>query len=134
MRDSQRISRQDFLKLSGAGLAGTALLGVAGCSGSSGGKEIKLSLNSGWIESVAIAALTKVLLERDLGYEPMKLENLELGLLFQSIADGEVDAFQDLWLPTTHKSYWEKVKDDVDHIEPWYKGEVNLGLAVPNYA
>ncbi len=78
--------------------------------------------------------MTKVLLERDLGYEPMELENLELGLLFQSVADGEVDAFQDLWMPTTHKSYWEKVKNDVVRLEPWYKGEVNLGLAVPNYA
>jgi glycine betaine/proline transport system substrate-binding protein len=134
MRDSQRISRQAFLKLSGAGLAGTALLGVAGCAGSSGSKELRLALNSGWIESVAVAALTKVLLERDLGYEAVPLENLELGLLFQSVADGEVDAFQDLWMPTTHKSYWEEVKEDAVRIGPWYKGEVNLGLAVPNYA
>jgi glycine betaine/proline transport system substrate-binding protein len=134
MRDSQRISRQDFLKLSGAGLAGTALLGVAGCAGSSGSKELKLALNSGWIESVAVAALTKVLLERDLGYEAVEMQNLELGLLFHSVASGDLDAFQDLWLPTTHKSYWEEVKNDVVHIEPWYKGEVNLGLAVPNYA
>lgn len=141
MLDRQGISRRDFLKLSGAGLAGTALLGVAGCSGagssgagSSGSKELKLSLNSGWIESVAIAALTKALLENDLGYETVEMENLELGPLFQGVASGELDAFQDLWLPSTHKSYWEKVKDDVVHIKPWYKGEVNLGLAVPNYA
>lgn len=134
MRDSQRISRQDFLKLSGAGLAGTALLGVAGCAGSPGSKELNLAFASGWLESVAVAALTKVLLERDLGYEAVTMESLELGLLFQSVADGELDAFQDLWMPTTHKSYWEKVKDDVVRLDPWYKGEVNLGLAVPNYA
>ena len=134
MRDGQRISRQDFLKLSGAGLAGTALLGVAGCAGSPGSKELKLAFASGWLESVAVAALTKVLLERDLGYEAVTMESLELGLLFQSVADGELDAFQDLWMPTTHKSYWEKVKNDVVRLDPWYKGEVNLGLAVPNYA
>jgi glycine betaine/proline transport system substrate-binding protein len=134
MRHSQRISRQDFLKLSGAGLAGTALLGVAGCAGSPGSKELNLAFASGWLESVAVAALTKVLLERDLGYEAVTMESLELGLLFQSVADGEMDAFQDLWMPTTHKSYWEKVKDDVVRLDPWYKGEVNLGLAVPNYA
>jgi glycine betaine/proline transport system substrate-binding protein len=134
MRDSQRISRQDFLKLSGAGLAGTALLGVAGCAGSPGSKELNLAFASGWLESVTVAALTKVLLERDLGYEAVTMESLELGLLFQSVADGELDAFQDLWMPTTHKSYWEKVKNDVVRLDPWYKGEVNLGLAVPNYA
>jgi glycine betaine/proline transport system substrate-binding protein len=134
MRHSQRISRQDFLKLSGAGLAGTALLGVAGCAGSPGSKELKLAFASGWLESVAVSALTKVLLERDLGYEAVTMESLELGLLFQSVADGELDAFQDLWMPITHKSYWEKVKNDVVRLDPWYKGEVNLGLAVPNYA
>ncbi len=32
-----RISRRDFLKISGAGLAGAALLGVAGCGGGGGG-------------------------------------------------------------------------------------------------
>jgi peptide/nickel transport system substrate-binding protein len=32
-RDSIQISRRDFLKLSGAGLAGATLLGVAGCGG-----------------------------------------------------------------------------------------------------
>jgi multiple sugar transport system substrate-binding protein len=33
------ISRRDFLKISGAGLAGAALLGVAGCGGGGGGQE-----------------------------------------------------------------------------------------------
>ena len=32
----RKISRRDFLKLSGAGLAGAALLGVAGCGGGGG--------------------------------------------------------------------------------------------------
>jgi glycine betaine/proline transport system substrate-binding protein len=133
----QAISRRDFLKLSGTGLIGAGLLGVAGCggtgAGSSGSKELKIGINAGWIESTAVSALTKVLLERDLGYETVELQNLEMGPLFQSVATGDLDAFQDLWLPATHKPYWEEVKNDVVHIEPWYKGEVNLGLAVPNY-
>ena len=33
----RRINRRDFLKISGAGLAGAALLGVAGCGGGGGG-------------------------------------------------------------------------------------------------
>ena len=82
----QQISRGDFLKLGGAGLAGMALLGVAGCggggAGSSGSKELRLAATPGWMESVAIAALTKVLLERDLEYETVELEYLELGPLF----------------------------------------------------
>ena len=130
------LSRLDFLRLSSAGLAGAALLGAAGCGGgtaSSGGKELRLGINSGWIESVAVAALTKVVLERDLGYETVELQDVELGPLFQGVVGGDVDAFQDVWLPNTHKQYFAEVEDEVVHLEPWYTGEVNLGLAVPNY-
>ncbi|MGH3088040.1 MAG: peptide ABC transporter substrate-binding protein [Rubrobacteraceae bacterium] len=38
-RDGVGVSRRDFLKISGAGLAGAALLGVAGCGGGGGGQE-----------------------------------------------------------------------------------------------
>ncbi|MBA3703720.1 MAG: hypothetical protein H0W79_13055, partial [Rubrobacteraceae bacterium] len=34
------VSRKEFLKLGGAGLAGAALLGTAGCGGSQGGGEV----------------------------------------------------------------------------------------------
>ena len=34
------VSRRDFLKLGGAGLAGAALLGTAGCDGGQGGGEV----------------------------------------------------------------------------------------------
>ncbi len=37
------LSRKDFLKLGGAGLAGAALLGTAGCGGSSDSGELILS-------------------------------------------------------------------------------------------
>jgi multiple sugar transport system substrate-binding protein len=33
----RKLNRRDFLKMSGAGLAGAALLGAAGCGGGSGG-------------------------------------------------------------------------------------------------
>ena len=39
-RKSRAVSRRDFLKLGGAGLAGAALLGTAGCGGESGQGEV----------------------------------------------------------------------------------------------
>lgn len=32
------------------------------------------------------------------------------------------------------KGYFAEAEDQVVHSEPWYTGEVNLGLAVPDYA
>src|SRR5215211_5722181 len=37
VRAGRRINRRDFLKMSGAGLAGAALLGASGCGGGGGG-------------------------------------------------------------------------------------------------
>jgi raffinose/stachyose/melibiose transport system substrate-binding protein len=39
-RATRAVSRKDFLRLSGAGLAGAALLGTTGCSGGQGGGEV----------------------------------------------------------------------------------------------
>ena len=36
---ARRVSRRDFLKIGGAGIAGAALLGVAGCGGGGGGGQ-----------------------------------------------------------------------------------------------
>lgn len=130
------MSRRELLRLGSAGAAGAALLGFSGCtatSSSSGSRELKIGINAGWIESVAISNLTKVLLEDELGYESVELQSIELGPLFQGVSEGDLDAFQDLWMPQTHRQYWEEVGDEVVRLEPWYEGEANLGLAVPDY-
>src|ERR671916_2303087 len=40
LRATRAVSRKDFLRLSGAGLAGAALLGTTGCGGGQGGGEV----------------------------------------------------------------------------------------------
>jgi multiple sugar transport system substrate-binding protein len=42
----RRINRRDFLKMSGAGLAGAALLGAAGCGGGAGGNTLVFSMGT----------------------------------------------------------------------------------------
>src|SRR5215203_6468157 len=113
-----------------------ALLVVAGCGGggassSSSGGTLTLG-NIGWQENVAVANLTKVVLEEDLDYQEVELKTLDVGLLFEGVAGGDLDAFQDVWIPN-HKKLLAEVENDVDHLDPWYEGQTTFGLAVPAY-
>jgi glycine betaine/proline transport system substrate-binding protein len=133
-----KLTRRDMLKLSGGTLAGVSLLGLAGCgsgggSGSSGNSSKTITLgNIGWAENIAVSNLTKVLFEEDLGYREVELKLLDVGPLFQGVAGGDLQAFQDVWMPN-HEQLLSEVEDDVDHLNPWFQGQTAFGLAVPDY-
>ena len=114
-----------------------ALLVVAGCGGGGGASSSSsggtLTLGSiGWQEDVAVANLTKVVLEEDLQYDEVELKTLDVGLLFEGVAGGDLDAFQDVWIPN-HTQLLSEVENDVEHLDPWYEGSTSFGLAVPTY-
>ena len=114
-----------------------AILVLAGCGGGGGGASSTsggtlILGNIGWTENVAVANLTKTILEEDLDYDEVKLKTLDVGLLFVGVAGGELDAFQDVWLPN-HEQQLSEVDNDVEHLDPWYEGETTFGLAVPSY-
>lgn len=113
-------------------MAGVMVAGCGAGGGASANKELTIGYIE-WDEDVAVSNLTKVLLEEELDYQNVKLELADVGVLFSGVAGGDLDTFQDVWLPTTHSAYWEKYKDDVVDLGQWYQGEANLGLAVPNY-
>jgi glycine betaine/proline transport system substrate-binding protein len=118
-------------------LAFAAAAFVAGCGGGGGGSEESanktLTLgNIGWTENVAVANLTKVVLEEDLGYQQVELKTLDVGLLFEGVAGGDLHAFQDVWIPN-HTELLSEVENDVEHLDPWYEGQTSFGLAVPTY-
>src|SRR5215211_4940745 len=112
-----------------------AILVLAGCGGggasSSSGGTLTLG-NIGWQENVAAANLTKVVLEDDLDYQEVELKTLDVGLLFEGVAGGDLDAFQDVWIPN-HTQLLSEVENDVEHLDPWYEGSTSFGLAVPTY-
>jgi glycine betaine/proline transport system substrate-binding protein len=118
-------------------LAFAAAAFVAGCGGGGGGsaesenKTLTLG-NIGWTENVAVANLTKVVLEEDLGYQQVELKTLDVGLLFEGVAGGDLHAFQDVWIPN-HTELLSEVENDVEHLDPWYEGQTTFGLAVPSY-
>src|SRR5215210_4996018 len=106
--------------------------GGGGGSGSSENKTLTLGVAGGWTENEAIAAMTKVVLEKDLGYQEVETKVLDLGLVFEGVAGGDLQAFQDVWLPN-HQQQMAEVEGDVEHLDPWYEGQTTFGLAVPDY-
>src|SRR5829696_2105765 len=114
-----------------------AILVLAGCGGgggasSSSGGTLTLGELAGWQEDAAVDGVTKVILEEDLGYKEVEIQTLDVALLFEGVAGGDLDAYQDVWLPN-HKKLLADVKDDVEHLDPWYTGRTTFGLAVPDY-
>ncbi|QIN78576.1 glycine/betaine ABC transporter substrate-binding protein [Rubrobacter marinus] len=116
--------------------AGLLAAGCGGGQGGGSGSGDDRSLTIGyinWDEDVAVANLSQILLEEELDYE-VELQLLDVGPLFEGVASGDLDAFQDVWLPTTHETYWNEFQDQVVDLGQWYEGEASLGIAVPEYA
>jgi glycine betaine/proline transport system substrate-binding protein len=110
---------------------------AVGCGGAYGfGADKQLTLGYiGWDENVAVSSLTKVLLKEELGYERVELQLTDVAVVkqvFRGVADGDLDAFQDVWIPN-HKNYLSEVGDDVEHLDPWYEGKTAQGIVVPDY-
>ena len=114
--------------------AGALATGCGGVLGVAGGKELTLGYIV-WDENVAVSNLTKVLLEEDLGYGKVELQLIDVEVVkqvFEGVADGDLAAFQDVWMPNL-KENLSKVQNDVVHLDPWFKGETSYGIAVPDY-
>src|SRR5215208_3360596 len=95
--------------------------------------EVLLLANIGWDENVAVSNLTKVLLEDELNYERVDINTSDnLDATYRRVASGELDAFQDVWLPN-QEVLLEQVAEDVEHLGPWFLGETKQGMAVPAY-
>jgi glycine betaine/proline transport system substrate-binding protein len=108
------------------------VLALLGCSGLEQDRVLRVA-NIGWDENVAVSSLTKVLLEEELDYASVEVINSDdLDATFQEVASGDLDAFQDVWLPN-QEALLEQVSEDVEHLDPWFLGETKQGMAVPAY-
>jgi glycine betaine/proline transport system substrate-binding protein len=105
---------------------------ATGCGGGEDSAKRLDIADIGWTENTAIAHLTKVLLEEELGYEQVTIKTTDLDSVYGSVAEGDLDAFQDVWLPN-QRDLLSSVKDDVEQLSFSYEGETEQGLAVPSY-
>jgi glycine betaine/proline transport system substrate-binding protein len=104
---------------------------TSGCGGGASGRTIDIA-DIGWTENTAIAHLTKVLLEEQLGYEEVIVHTSDLDSVYNDVAEGNLDAFQDVWLPN-QRQLLESVQDDVEQLSFSYEGQTEQGMAVPAY-
>ncbi len=109
-------------------LVGASL--IAGCGGGNG-KMLTIA-DIGWTENAAISGLTKVLLEEEVGYEKVTIKTSDLDSVFEGVASGDLEAFQDVWLPN-QQDLLGSVEDNVELLGPWYQGETRQGIGVPSY-
>jgi glycine betaine/proline transport system substrate-binding protein len=107
-------------------------LTLTGCGGLGQNKGLLLA-NIGWDENVAVSNLTKALLEDELGYESVEIRTQDnLDATYRDVASGELDAFQDVWLPN-QEVLLDQVAEEVEHLDPWFLGETKQGMAIPAY-
>lgn len=117
-------------------LALTATLALGGATAcgensdqSATGKKITIGYMA-WDEAIAASHLWQHVLEEK-GYQ-VQLKNLEAGLVYGGLANGDIDLFLDGWLPQTHASYLEKYGDKLEKLGVWYDN-ASLSIAVPKY-
>jgi len=124
--------------LTGLALSAVAALGLSGCaaSGASGDtagpdngdkKDLTVAVFNGWPEGEAASYLWKSILE-DKGYD-VELEYADAGPVFAGLSTNDYDVAFDGWLPTTHKTYFEKYGDDLVDLGAW-NDEASLTFAV----
>jgi len=103
----------------------------AGC-GSGEPEQITLGYLT-WDENIAVSNLTKVLLEEELGYENVELRRADdVGPVYEMVGSAEADAFQDTWMPN-QRDILSRVEDDVELLDPWFKGTTRFSVATPDY-
>lgn len=83
-----------------------------------------------WDSEIASANVIAAVLE-DLGYD-VEITNLDVSIMFSSIASGESDATLAAWLPSTHGDLMERFSDRMVNLGPNLDGTLT-GLAVPTY-
>ncbi len=94
------------------------------------GKE-KLNLGiPPWPGVTVKSEVAKQILE-DIGYE-VEVSEMDVGVVYTSLADEQVDINLAGWLPTTHQQYWGEHNDQLE-IAGINVTKTWLGLAVPTY-
>ena len=84
-----------------------------------------------WSDAEAVTRLAANILENQM-QQPVELVLLDIGIQYQGLANGDIDAMLMAWLPLTHKPYMDKVGKQLVNLGPLYT-RARLGWVVPDY-
>lgn len=76
------------------------------------------------------AYVSKEILDNE-GLNP-EIKEAQVGILFEALSKGEIDAFIDVWTPNLHSTYLKKYGDTFD-MAGTIHSNMPLGIAVPKY-
>lgn len=83
-----------------------------------------------WDSERASSGVLKVAMEQK-GFN-VTVTPVDVAIVFESVANGDVDATIAAWLPYTHKYFYESNKDNLTDLGPNLMG-AKIGLVVPEY-
>ncbi|AIB36056.1 glycine betaine ABC transporter substrate-binding protein [Pseudomonas simiae] len=108
------------------------LLGLAlGASAAVTQAEEKPPVRIGWVnwsDTEITVKLASTALQEHLK-QSVKLVMADIGIQFQALANGNIDLIPMVWLPSTHKAFYDKYKDRLEDLGVLYEGRI--GMAVP---
>ena len=118
-------------------LLGAGTLALSGCGGTGNGGQQGSAQNIhlvyvNWVEGVAFAHVLDAVLTDSLGMNVERTQVSGAGTAFSSVASGDADVFTEVWLPTTHKSGWQRYNDQLTKVGTWHDS-TSVGLVVPTY-
>lgn len=123
-RKPSTLNRRRFV----AGTAAAVALASTPLGALAQAKPIRIGWTA-WSDAEVVTNVAKLVLEQRLG-QKVELVMTDVALQYAALQRGQIDLMLMAWLPGTHKSYWEKVKDDVEDLGVLYS-DARLGWAVP---
>ncbi|MCG5104177.1 glycine betaine ABC transporter substrate-binding protein [Oceanobacillus alkalisoli] len=94
-----------------------------------GGVEVSL-VSTPWDSERASSGVLKAAMEQK-GFE-VEVTEVDVAIVFESLATGDADATLAAWLPLTHSEFHESYKDDIVDMGANLVG-AKIGLVVPKY-
>ncbi|AOF48237.1 ABC transporter permease/substrate binding protein [Tetragenococcus halophilus] len=132
-QQGQRLSKKKRMAINGAVAIGVIFFAVYGVyQASSGSNRGTITLGYAQQDDQVVSTNVMAQVLEEQGYN-VNMTSLDIPVVWQAVANGQVDANTGAWLPITHQAQYEEFKDDVDDLGPHIDKEAKLGLVVPSY-